>query len=176
MKKIFLIIFVGSLFVLPLISLAATYKACPEDDIDPSTGQCSVTEKEVTYDGLVPCGKKLKIGDDPTPQFIPCQLCHFFIMGKRILDFVLVLVIVIAVLIFAIGGATFIFSQGNPSSISRGTSMMISAAWGLVIIFSAWIIVNTVLTLIGVADWTGLKEGWFLIKCPIALPKKTLTP
>ena len=62
MKKIFLIIFLGSL-LFPLVSLAGTYMACHDTVI--RNGRCDPGETYTTvyYDGLVPCGKGYCVGD-----------------------------------------------------------------------------------------------------------------
>ncbi len=109
-----------------------------------------------------------------TREGMSCQLCHFFVMAKGIIDFFLLpptgIIWIIAALLFTVGGARFLFSGGNPSSINQGKSIMISVVQGLVIILVAWVVVNTIFTLIGVADWTGLREGWFKINCSVLLP------
>ena len=161
MKKIlFLIISFWVLFC-PLVSLAGEYKA---------------DGKTVTYDGLVPCGKVVKV--DGEEVYMPCQFCHFFVMAKGIVDFLLLpptgIVFLVGVLMLVIAGAMFIFgylvSPENPELISNAKSLMTSVIIGLIIIFGAWVFVNTFFLLIGVADWTGLKGGWFQINCPIELP------
>ncbi len=144
MKRIFLIIFLGILAFLPLISQAA---------------------------GLVPCGGEAE------PR---CQLCHFFVLFKNVVDFLLTKIIPpLAVLMIAIGGFMYVFAyigpsialpgggKGGPALLSQAKKLIVSVIFGLLIIFAAWIIVNTFFQLIGVADWTGLKAGWWQINCPI---------
>ena len=122
----------------------------------------------VHYEGLVPCGYDLN-KDGEMQYYENCQLCHFFVMGKGILDFVLEIIIIIAVLMFVYGGITFIIATGDPGKFSKGKDIIQAAVIGVVIILAAWIVVNTIFLLIGVADWTGLREGWFKIDCPISL-------
>jgi len=147
MKKIFLIIFLATFFLFPLLSSAA---------------------------GLVPCGGQ----GEPV-----CQLCHFFVLFKNIVDFFLFKIVPpLAALMLAIGGFMYIFAyfggavalpgggKGGPALLSQANKLLTSVVWGLLIIFGAWIFVNTFFMLIGVADWTGLtkgwKEGWWQINCP----------
>ena len=165
MKKIFLIIFLGSL-LFPLISSAGTYIA---DDAD------------VCYEGLVPCGKEVYIGGSwedgkcvgGVLTFIRCQFCHFFVMLDGAIDFVLLkLVPPIAILMLVIGGVMFILGyfgeggEGSPKLFSQGKKLITSVFIGLIIIFAAWLIINLFFQFIGVADWTGLQQGWFRINCP----------
>ncbi len=170
-KSLFSILFFlfFGLLLFPLISfaVAGTYKA------DGTT---------VCYEGLVPCGKKVYIGGSKTDgsceggtfEEIPCQLCHFFVMLQGIIEFLLVppdgIVFIIAVIMLVIGGAMIIFSGASPSLFKKGKDTITWAIVGLVVIFGAWLFVNTFFLMIGVADWTELREGWFIIDCPIELP------
>ena len=141
MKKIFLIIFLGILILSPLLSSAA---------------------------GLVPCGGQR----EPV-----CQFCHFFVLFKNIVDFFLLKIVPpMAVLMLAIAGIMYIFAhigsgeiggKSGPALLSQANKLLMSVVWGLLIIFGAWIFVNTFFMAIGVADWTGLKAGWWKIDCPI---------
>lgn len=148
---------------------------------------------EAAYTGLVPCGcvawdkqgrccaqsARDEHGEITCiEQGVPCQFCHFFVFFKKIIDFVLVdIVPVLAILILAIGGFMYIFAylfpegalggESGPGLVSRANKLFISVGIGLIIIFSAWLIVNTFFMVIGVAEWTGLKEEWWKIDCPI---------
>jgi len=182
MKKIFLIIFLGSL-LFPLISSAGTYIADGTD---------------VCYEGLVPCGKEVYVGGSwedgkcvgGIPTFIRCQFCHFFVMLNEIINFVLLkLVFPIAVLMLVIGGVMFMFAYsggtemlpgggaGGPKMLGQAKKLMTSVVIGLVIIFAAWIIIGLFLQLIGLADWTtDIFQSWwtpgqqfFQINCSISL-------
>jgi hypothetical protein len=141
-----------------------------------------VGDQYVAYDGLVPCGKCSLVGvltdsngkytGGGTPTDIPCQLCHIFVMLKGISDFILFTIIpVIAVLLLTIGGVMFLISRGNPNQLSQAKAILTATIVGLVIIFAAWLIVNTLFMSIGLADWTGnLKDRWFEVQCSITLP------
>ena len=150
MKKIFLIIFLGGLFIFPLISFAQCNPLtdCPQGQMIQS---CCPTQ------GLVPCG---------TPC-CPCQLCHLFVLLDSIVDFVLFKIILpLATLLLVIGGILFIFNAENPENVTKGKAILTSTVIGLIIIFAAWLIINSFVMLIGVSEWTGLREGWFQIECP----------
>jgi di/tricarboxylate transporter len=107
--------------------------------------------------GLVPCGG---------PDEKPCQLCHLFVLLNNIIVFLLTKIVPLAAVIFIIwGGLLFIVSAEDPGRIEKAKEIFKSVGWGLLLVFSSWLIVNLFLTLIGVAEWTNLKE-WFKIKCP----------
>ena len=109
--------------------------------------------------GLVPCGGE---GQDS------CKLCHLFVLLDNIIDFVLFTIVpVLAIFMIVIGGFLFLTSSGDPQNIQRGRDILRTTVLGLVLIFVAWLIVNLLFTLIGVADWTGLQEGWFSIECSV---------
>lgn len=167
MKKILFIFLLGGILLFPFVSLAGQYIA------DGNT---------VTYDGLVPCGKEVQVNGGTTT--IPCQFCHIFVILKGIFDFLLMppsgVVFLIGVLMLVVAGVMFIIayliSPDNPGLIKKAQSTMTSVITGLIIIFSAWLFVNVFFLLIGVADWTGLRSGWFTIECNVKLPEGFVPP
>ena len=108
---------------------------------------------------LVPCGG---------PNEPPCELCHLFVMLDTIIDFVLVYIVFpIATLLLVIGGGMYMFSAGDPGKIAQAKQILFSTIIGLVIIFSAWLVISTFMAAIGLADWVGPADGWYKIDCPI---------
>lgn len=108
--------------------------------------------------GLVPCG-----GEDEAP----CTLCHIFLLLDNILNFLFFTIVPpLAILMIAIGGAMFLFSSGNPKLLGQGKEVLKATLIGLFIIYGSWVLVKLFFLGIGVAEWTGLKEGWFQIDCP----------
>ena len=119
----------------------------------------SLIPGQVFSAGLVPCGG---------PNQDPCKLCHLFVLFDNIVKFVLFdIVPPIAILMVVIGGVMFFAAVGDPAKIGKATSLLTAVAIGLVIIYGAWLLINLFFSLIGVAEWTGLREGWFQIDCPI---------
>ncbi len=173
MKKIallFLIVFLAGLF-LPQVTLAGEYKA---------------DGKTIHYRGLVPCGKSESAPasyDDKNNLIeeaesnevtMTCQFCHFFVMFDGIVDFVLRYVVPpIAVLMLVIGGIMFYFAGGNPNLVTRGKGLIKAVVIGLFLAYGAFMLVGTVLKIIGVAEWTGLQKFTtnfiFTINCKITL-------
>ncbi len=142
MKKTLTFIFLGLVISLFLVSSAQAAAGCP-------TG------------GLVPCGG---IG-------CPCTLCHFTIMFRNIIDFVVFRIVpLLAVLLVMIGGFMYIIAFINPSeggseALNRAKSLFKSVVVGLFIIYGAWLIINLFFMVIGVNSWTGLEGGWWKIEC-----------
>ena len=105
---------------------------------------------------IVPCGEA---GN-------PCKLCHLFVMLDNIFDFVFIkFVPPVAVLALVIGGIYFFASGGNPGNVAKAKGMLTSIVIGLLIIYGAWLLVNTFFLVIGVSEWTGL-TNWFEYPCP----------
>jgi sugar lactone lactonase YvrE len=165
-----------------------------------ATGQYTLSDLRIEWQdppskftgGFVPCGR---LCDDLTTDIFedcPCRLCHFFILGHRIVNFALFKIIVpLAVLMIVIGGAMFLTAGGSPEKISGGKRLMKNAIFGILIIFATWLIVNTILMLVGVTRFTryfddpataGI-EAWWQIICPVPglscidpVTKNTVTP
>lgn len=109
--------------------------------------------------GFVPCGGQ----GEPR-----CQFCHFFVMLDTIFDFIILrMAPIVATLMLVIGGVMFFFAGAKPEAMKTGKDIIFSALLGLAIIFTAWIVINTLLGFMDVAVWTGLESGWWQIKCPI---------
>lgn len=109
--------------------------------------------------GLVPCG--------PGTAKPNCDLCDFFVLTNNIIkEIMFKYVPIIAVLMLVIGGAFFFISGAKPASFEKGKGIITSVVIGLLIIFSAWIMVNTVLTKSGVIESPSLFQ-WHQINCQI---------
>jgi len=168
MRKLSLIILFGFLFLFLIPNLVmAEEEWCPGLTAEEKSG------------GIVPCGRSC---DDPTTDDIdesePCQLCHFFVMIDRWIDRLLFMIVpVLAALMIAIGGFFYIIAfaspgEGSPEMISRAKRLFTSVAFGLLIIYGAFLIIGLFLQLIGLATWTTeiyqnwWQEGFFEIPCP----------
>ena len=106
--------------------------------------------------GLVPCGI------DPND---PCEFCDFFVMINNIIRFVMFnLVPPIAVLMLVVGGVMFFLGGAKPSMLIQAKGVITSVVIGLLIIFCAWVIVNTVIQKIGIVQAPSLLQ-WYDIGC-----------
>ncbi len=124
--------------------------------------------------GLVPCGGE----GEPA-----CQLCHFFVLFKNIIDFLLFKIVPpLAVLMIAIGGFMHIFAyvgpaeilsggtKGGPAMISQAKKLFSSVVIGLLIIYGAWLVVSTFFMVIGINEFNEFKtlpQNWWKINCPV---------
>ena len=124
MKKLFLIILLSLVILSPLFNVAQA--------ADP-------TDKR-----LVPCGG---IGQER------CELIDFFQLLRNVFnEITLKIATPLAGLLIVIGGVMMVVSMGKPSLIERGKQMIIYSAVAWVIIFTSWIIIDTVLRAIGAAS------------------------
>jgi len=126
----------------------------------------------VKYEGLVPCGKSEKGPNETEGVTKACQLCHLFVMLDGIIDFVLIDILPwIVILMILIAGIMFYFAGGNPSLLLQAKKLITSVVIGVAIILCAYLIIGTILTVLGVQSWTTLDQwagnGVFMIDCPI---------
>ena len=106
--------------------------------------------------GLLPCG--------PGTGKEKCELCDIFVLITNILDFIMLYVVPsIAALMFVVGGVWFYFSGVSPEQKRRAQEVVKSVVIGVVIILSAWIVVNTILERSGIIEMNGWK--WYDIEC-----------
>jgi len=101
---------------------------------------------------LVPCGGT----SQPA-----CQFCDIFVLIDNVISFILTcLAPIVAILVLVIGGLYLLTAGSSPERVSKAKSIITSVVIGLVIIFVAWVFLNTFLDAIGVETWTGLKTWW----------------
>lgn len=115
-------------------------------------------------ENLIPCGNdknpivKTSKGETGGEVTNPCTAEHFIIMVNKILEFILIyLVLPIATIVFMYAGFLLLFSGGDTHKRSEAKSMFMNVLWGLVFIAGAWLIVNTILSILGFQGSTILK-------------------
>ena len=115
--------------------------------------------------GLVQCGN-IEIGQ---PN---CQLCHLFQLVSNIVHEILTkFVPIVAPIFLVIGGIYLLVARDDPGMLKKGKDVLTATIIGLIIIYTAWVLLSTVLTFLGVAEWTGL-GSWWEIQCST----NTITP
>ncbi len=108
--------------------------------------------------GLVPCG---------TADTKPCTFCDLFVLLNNIFAYFLTFILPsIATVLIAWGGFTLVTAGEDKNKYTKAKNIITATIIGLVIILSSWMFLNMFLSSIGVAEWTGLKEGWWEIECP----------
>jgi len=116
-----------------------------------------------------------KISDSEMAKLLPpCQFCDIFKLINNIIIFFLVpspsvnnmvaVVPLLATLLILVGGFYILIAAGRPNLQSQGKTIITAVVIGLLVVYIAWIVVNSILTFLGVAEWTGLLS-WWDIKC-----------
>ena len=196
MKKFLLLFFLIGLFV-PVVADAAFYEVNGGPGQAVYTGfvpcgrdLCTVTSEGIAEDVQGRIDATLSAGGTPahevlgracagrgTMESIPCQICHFFMMADGIIDWVLfMLVPLIAILTISWGGFMLIFAAGDPYKVQRARQIFTATAIGLAIIFGAFALISSILTLPGFVSTsfsfnTILDFGnWFAPNCTVSIP------
>jgi type IV secretory pathway VirB2 component (pilin) len=99
------------------------------------TGYSLLVTISMAHAALVPCGTDKA-----------CTVCDFFVLIKNIVDFLTEAVAMpVAVIILIYGGLTLLTSGGSEDKIRKGKAALWQAVWGLIIVFAAWLIVDTII-------------------------------
>ncbi|HEU0085425.1 MAG TPA: hypothetical protein VFQ59_00480 [Candidatus Paceibacterota bacterium] len=100
-------------------------------------------------EGLVKCGTDK-----------PCGFEDLLILINTVVNFVMIqLMIPLAALLFAYAGGMLMFSGGEVSKRQQAKKIFTNVALGLIIAAASWLIVNTVLTIMGYnGAWIGFKD------------------
>jgi len=114
---------------------------------------------------LVPCGTI----DDPKTSINEsesCQFCHLFVLLDTLIKYFLIYVVpTIATGLIAWGGFKMVTAKDNKNDYEDAKKIITAVVIGIAIILASWVLLDTFLTAIGIAEWTGL-GSWWQIKCP----------
>lgn len=97
---------------------------------------CLVVLPFITMAALVPCGP----GSDSGKA---CTICDFTTLASNIVNFVIKAAFAIAVLYMLYGGFTILTAGESTARMESGRKIIFQTAIGLVILLSAWIIIDT---------------------------------
>lgn len=115
--------------------------------------------------GLVPCGRQSDDPDTPLNECCPCTLCHFFVLIKKIIDFLTIdIAFPLLALMITAGGIMYLTSGGDPKRLNTAKTILKNAAIGVLIILCAWVIVDTLITFLTPAN--SPFQNWSTIQCP----------
>jgi hypothetical protein len=109
-----------------------------------------VEGESFTEKGIVPCGRNYDDPRTPWNEKESCQIKHFFIMLKNIIDFVLWrLGMIVLTLLTIATGVIYYFSTGAPQTMVKVKTIWKSAGTGYAVVFVGWIIINLLLAILG---------------------------
>ena len=114
-------------------------------------------------EGLVPCGP-----EHPAPDDV-CTTCHAFQLFNQVITFTFIdLFLPATAIAFLIGGVLMLTAGGNETQVSRGRSVLWNSVIGLLIAFSSWVIVNTIINTIAAKQYSA---AWYKFPgCESSLP------
>ena len=111
-------------------------------------------------DALVPCGGT---NADGTRQAL-CQTCDILKLIKNLFDFLFFyLMPVMATLLFLYAGFLILLGGMDPGTVQKGYKVFRNTGWGLLILVTAWLIVNT--TLRTIAGDNNVAANWWQLEC-----------
>ena len=101
--------------------------------------------------GLIPCGT------DTPPGNHPCEFKDFLDLINNVIKFILFkLVIPIAAVMFFYAGFQLVTSGGSTEKRGVAKNVFSSTVYGLVVAATAWLIIRTILQILGYkGDWIG---------------------
>jgi len=118
-----------------------------------------ITQADSSWWPLVRCG-------GPTQP--ACTLCDLLDLAQRVLHFAMQMAFLVVVGFIVYGGFRWVFSVGKEENIREGQRLITNAIIGLIIVLSAWLIVNTVFWFIAQVGFSSeyYTGTWYNIECP----------
>jgi len=78
------------------------------------------------------------------PNSVLCNFCQLLATIQATLNFIMGLAFLGAVILIAVNGIRMYFTGGNPSKVKDAFQNIVKVVVGLVIVITAWVIINTV--------------------------------
>lgn len=113
---------------------------------------------QISQAALVPCGN--------TGQPM-CKLCDLIVGINTIVKYGFGIAVVVALTFIVVGAVIYIVSAGNTGMIEMAKSAMKDACIGIIIVFTAWLIVTYSMQVLGAKTDLGISAtgGWSNFKC-----------
>ncbi len=89
---------------------------------------------------LIPCGHADANGFIATP----CDYQQFLILIGKVFNYLIVIAIPLATAVIVYGGVKMVTAGSNDGKRSEAKGIIGTAVWGLVIVLSAYLIINTI--------------------------------
>jgi hypothetical protein len=145
MKKILALAGLVAVFALLIVPFVASAQTVHTNVWDPS----------IIKGPLITCT------GDGSGGFSACQsFCDLVATFINVIYWGIGLVLwVLAPIFFAVGGVIYLIAGANAESISRARKTLIGTVIGVLIVVSAWLIINTFVTVIGIQYIGGFSSG-----------------
>jgi hypothetical protein len=121
-----------------------------------SGGNGTGTGSTSTSGGIVPCGKG---------AISPCTLCHFITGFQKLVTWIKNVVFVAAMTVIIIGGIMYAVSAGSTAMMETAKKAITSSLVGFALTLCAWLIVNTIITVIAQANLGVGATNWYTFTC-----------
>ena len=159
--KIFISLAIFLILLFPVISFAQFVGPCPEGTYN--NGTACVPNQSGGWGGLVPCNSNnapVKNSDGTVTQPIPCDFNAFLALINTVIRFVLFYMAVpIAAIMFFYAGYLMVTSGGSSESKTKAKSIFSNTVLGLVFAAGAWLIIMTILSILGYEGaWIGFPK------------------
>lgn len=113
--------------------------------------------------GLVPCGNEGGLESR-------CTLCHLFVGIQNIITWGRNILVIVAIVAIVAGGIMYIISAGNSGMMENAKGIIKQALWGVLIVLGAWVIVNTIMMVLGTnLSILGAGTTWNDFSCSTAV-------
>ena len=108
------------------------------------------TQKEILDSGIVPtdCG----YGIGPKGNGRMCGFADAITLIQNVIEYIFILILPIAAIVFAYAGFLLLSSGGNSSKRDAAKKAMVNVVIGIVVILLAWLLVKTILVSLGASD------------------------
>lgn len=112
------------------------------------------------------CGASAPIGTDAGPTG-SCGFCDAIIVGRNVINFLVEMSVLLAVLMIVWHSMRLVAAGGNPSTMEDAKMGMWRGIKGMIIVASAWILMNALLIFIarGTASGSTSQWKWNEIQC-----------
>lgn len=111
---------------------------------------------------IVPCGLSKNYDATAYDETKQCSICHLYILTGNLINFVIYnIAIPLAALMFLVAGVYLIFSGGSEERIKTGRTIFQNTVIALVIIFCAWVFLNTLFQYLTSSEYEWLQNVWW---------------
>lgn len=130
----------------------------------------SVAPVPVEAAGIIPCGRS----SGSTEEQAPCTVCHIVVAGNNVIKWGTGIMGVIAVTVLFAMAVLYVVSAGDEGMMKTAKGGIWAALIGFTVMLSAWLIVNTVLSVLADTTTTGaplaglVQSGKFVYSCDTA--------
>jgi len=114
---------------------------------------------------MVPCGLSEDDPDTNWDETDSCNLCHLWHLISNIINFISFnLAIPAATILFVAAGIIFLVAGGSEERVTLAKSIFTNTVIGLVIIFTSWLLIDTLLKSLAIGAFHG---AWSIFpSCP----------